>query len=222
MLGFDKDHYSLIELAERWKIPFKEIEYHTERDRLEVHTWLGDVVAIRHVMAKTADGEELPVQKGIISLNGYYIVAGDELRKMYRAPGIPEIRKFHSLDRREIYTLYPLQESYKTSLSALEVSRAERDRFEVNPKIRARIVPKNKTRASSTSVGGRPSVMNLVVRHFKDRATQGRLKETLSAESVYLEAWAHKKLGSDAPVAKTIANKIGPSFTSYKADGTHG
>ncbi len=212
MLRAEKDHYSLIELVERWKIPFKDIEYHTERDRLEVRTWLGDVVAIRYTFMKMADGEEVPVQQGIITLKGYYVVAGDELRKIYRAPGIPEIRKFFSLDRREIYTLYHQHEAYKINLTALEVSRPERDRFEADLKICARLVPKSKMNIAATATG-RPSVMNLVLEHFKNRAAQGRLKETITAESKYLEGWAQKKLGpSHAPIAKTIANNIRPLF----------
>ena len=216
MLQAEKDHYSLIEVAERWKIPFKEIEYHTERDQLEVCTWLGDVVAVRHALMKMADGEEVPVQQGIITLKGYYVVVGDELRKIYRAPGIPEIRKFYSLDRREIFTLYPYQESHQIPITALEVSRAERDRFEAELKIHARCLSKRKTDISS-SVTGRPSVMNIVIQHFKDRAAQGRLKETITAESKYLEAWAQKKLGpSHAPIAKTIANNIRPLFAQRR------
>ncbi len=217
MLQTEKDHYSLIELAEHWKLPFKDIEYQTERDRLEVQTWLGDVLAIRSVLMKMADGDEFPVQQDIISLKGYFIVAGDELRKIYRAPEIPEIRRFYSLDRREIYTIHYDQEPYKICLTSLEVSRAEQGRFEADLNTIARIVRKSKTNVAS-ALTGRPSVMKLIIQHFKDRATQGRLKKTITAESKYLEGWAQTKLGlSHAPIAKTIANNIRPLFTQYRA-----
>lgn len=220
MLQAEKDHYSLIELAEHWKIPFKEIEYYSERNRLEVRTWVGDLLAIRHVLIKSIDGKEFPVQQDVISLNGYFIVPSDELRKIYRTPGIPEIRKFQSLDRREVYTLYSHQESHKINMTALEVSNAARERFETELKIRAPLAPRRKMRAATTPSGGRPSFMNFVVQHFENRAARGRLKKSLSEESAYLEVWGHKKLGVGAPIAKTIANKIGPLFTSYKAAGS--
>lgn len=110
-----------------------------------------------------------------------------------------------------------MHESLKINLTALEVSRAERDRFETDLKIRARFAPKSKLNISSAATG-RPSVMNLVLQHFKDRAAQGRLKETITAESQYLEAWAQKKLGpAHAPIAKTIANNIRPMFAQRRA-----
>lgn len=216
MSRFEKDHYSLSELADRWRIPFKDVEYHTERDHLEVHLWLGDVPATRYILQKTSDGKDVPVQEGITSLSGYFIVAGDELRKVFRAPGIPEIRKFHSLDRKEIYTLYPFQESHKINLSALEVSLNERDRFETNKNIRPFVMPENKTDIPSKSAG-RPSHMGIVVQHFNERAGLGQLAPTLAAEALYLETWVHNKLGaSRAPVAGTIANKIRSKFNAQK------
>ncbi|MDE2029181.1 MAG: hypothetical protein KGI97_01315 [Alphaproteobacteria bacterium] len=221
MPGFERDHYSLIELAERWKLPFKEIEHHTERNRLEVQLWMGDVVATRYVFTMTAGGEVVPAQQDVTTLKGYYIVDGDELRKMYRTPDVPEVKKLYSLDRKEFFTLHPACERFKVGIDALEVSRTERDRFEADHRIQHRLhEAKSKTRATSTLVGGRPSVMKVVVRHFKDRATQGRLKESANAESIYLEAWARKKLGADAPAAKTIANNIRPLFTAHKDTGS--
>ncbi|MDD3028817.1 MAG: hypothetical protein PHS57_00845 [Alphaproteobacteria bacterium] len=217
MSGFEKDHYSLVELADRWRLPFKDIEYHAEREHLEVQVWLGDVPVTRYVLKKTTDGEEIPVQEGIANLTGYFVVAGKELRKIFRVPGIPEIRQFHSLDRKEIYTLYPAQASCQINLSALEVSRVERDRFESNKKVCPLIVPENKTNIPSTSIG-RPSVMKLVLQHFYERAKQGRLESTLKAEAVHLQSWARDKLGtSHAPAAKTIANNIRPIFKPHGA-----
>lgn len=212
MSGFEKDHYSLVELAERWGLPFKDIEYLAEREHLEVQVWLGDVPATRYVLKKTADGEEFPVQDGIANLNGYFVVDGKELRKVFRATGIPEVRHFHSLDRKELFSFYPARESQQINLSALEVSRIERDRFEANKNIRPRIVRENKTNIPSISTG-RPSVMSLVVQHFHERAMQGRLEPTLKAEALLLQSWAREKLGaSRAPAAKTIANNIRPMF----------
>ncbi len=220
MLVFDKDHYSLIELADRWRLPFKDIAYHAEREHLEVQIWLGEVPAMRYVFKKAANGEKFPVQKDITTLKGYFIVSGDELRTIFRMPGIPEIRKFYSLDRKEVYSFYPFQESLQINLVALEVTRAERDRFETSKNIRPFIMPENKTESISKSVG-RPSHMDVVVQHFDEREMMGHLAPTLAAECLYLETWGKNKLGEDAPAAGTIGNNIRSKFNAWKASRPH-
>lgn len=61
----------------------------------------------------------------------------------------------------------------------------------------------------SSGAPGRPSSMNLVRHEFKRRKAGKRLKESLAAEAVYLEAWL-KSVHPKAPLlkAKTIANNL--------------
>ena len=215
-----KDHYGFNELASRWRLSPQDLGYFAERGRLEVHAWLSDAVVAIYVSKQTADGETVPVQVGLNSLTGYHVVEPAELRKVFRTDQPVEVRRFMSLDQRHMYATPYNATGCKITLGALEISIAERDRFEAEHNLKQRVVPANKTGGASSSVG-RPSVMIGIIEHHRQRVTRGETETSLAAEARYLRSWAQKgRKDAHAPALKTIENNLRPHFASRK-DSNH-
>jgi hypothetical protein len=212
-----KDHYGFNEIAERWHLTPKELGYSAERDLLEVQTWLSNAVVAVHVSKKMADGEPIPVQVGLSSLTGYFIVEPGELRRVFRTDQPVEVRRFISLDRQEMYTMLYNVGGYMLSTEALEISDIERNRFEIEHNLKKRTMPTNKTGISTSSVG-RPSVRKRLAELFEERLAQGKAEATLPEEARYLYAWAQSEWGVErAPALKTITNNLRPHYASQKS-----
>lgn len=214
-----KDHYSFSETADRWHLSLRDITYLAERRKLEVQTWLSDVVVARYALMKIEGGDLAPVQIGLVSLTGYFVVDPDELRKVFRATQqVAEIRKFISLDGNDLYSIPYNNVGPSVGIGALEISMRERDRFEIEHKLKPRVANMNKTGLQSSSVG-RPSARDLIIERFDERAAKGEIESHLFAEARYLHAWAQDELGpDDAPAFKTIVNNLRPHFAAYKGE----
>lgn len=213
-----KDHFSLGELAERWRAPMTDIQYFAEHGMLDVQTWL-DLPAVELFrLKKTEDGDRVPVSVGLDSYHDYVVVDPTELRKIFRSEGRSPIAKYRPVTSADL--IKSLVPSHRVLVAAndLVVSRADRDEFE-----RAHGIVCGANRgvyATSTNMGhapptthvsfaGRPSVMHRIVQHFDERRTQKVLNGSLQKEGEYLYAWAQSNItDSQIPGARTIMNAI--------------
>ncbi|MDD3182645.1 MAG: hypothetical protein PHD48_07585 [Alphaproteobacteria bacterium] len=217
MPWLEKDHYSFDEIAKRWGRTHQDLAYFAERGQVEVQTWLSDALITQYTLKKTEDGEVVPVETGIVILKGYYIVDPDELRKVFRSNSPVEVRRFFSLDRRDVFSFRINLAGFLVGAHSLEISKAERDRFEACHNIVIQRTPTNKTGILPTSLG-RPSAMKRITKRFNERASMGAIEPTLQAEARVLREWA-KNEWSDipAPALKTIANNLRPHFQNFRA-----
>jgi hypothetical protein len=211
-----RDHYSFVDTAALWRLSPQDLGYFAERGRLEVRTWLSDVVVATYVSKEMADGTTLHAQVGMKSLIGYYIVEPDELRKFFRTDQPVEIRRFRSLDQQEMYATPFTANGCILTVAALEISINERDRFEIAHNLKRHASPANETGFASPSVG-RPSAMPSIIEHHRERVARGEIEVSLAAEARYLRAWAQKK-GKEArvPELKTIENNLRPHFAARR------
>jgi len=217
MISIEKDHYSLSELMKRWSFSLQDIGYYAERGYLEVQTWLSDVLITHYKLKKTEDGEMVPVSVGIVALTGYYIVDANELRKVFRShDGMAAVRKFISLNHRDVYSFQYKPEGLLINLSALEFCKKERDRFERENKIKSNNLSATITGIIATSAG-RPSIMKKITERFVERVETGEIEPSLSAEARYLREWIMDEYGDiQAPAIKTIANNLRPHYAAYR------
>jgi len=216
MLLLEKDHYSLSELMERWRFSLQDMGYFAERGKLEIQTWLSDVLITQYKPKKTEDGEIVPVQVGIVVLTGYYVVDPVELRKVFRSQDAASVRKFLSVDRQDVFSFQYKPEGILINILALEISKSERDRFEHENKISSRSLSSTKTGIASSSAG-RPSIMKKITERFVERVETGEIEPSLSAEARYLREWIMDEYGDiQAPAIKTIANNLRPHYAAYR------
>ena len=215
----EKDHFSLNEIAERWKTSAHDLKYYAEHDLLQMQAWCSEIVVKFFCMKRTEDGEIIPALTGVNSYNGYAILAPEELRKVFRNTHAPEIRKFKSSDNLCLMELFDSRASVEFSIDDLVVSRAERDRFELAHNIDCcceRAAQAARGDMQLPSFAGRPSVMHKVMEHFKERCVLNSVYPSLAKEADYLSNWAEQNISDcQAPKTKTIKNVLRDNYRIY-------
>lgn len=214
-----KDHFSIEALAQRWHITPRDIQYIAERGMLEVQTWLSEVLFTRFRYSKVDNGKMVPIPLDILCVTGYVIVNHEELRKVFRSPDPTYVRRFISVDHKDLYGFKYNVLGTLLSTDTLEISHAEVERFEREHKLADQNFADTKTKIQPTSAG-RPSVMKRITDQFNQRVERGQTAPTLAAEARCLRKWAESEWEDIPPPAiKTIANNLRQHFQAHKQIG---
>jgi hypothetical protein len=212
----EKSYFYLTQIARRWQTDIADLRDYAEQGQLEVQVWLDDSVLKVYRLKKTEDGETAAIPTGVTGHRGYVIVEPFELRKIFREQKAA-IKKFASLDRRDLFKLHPQSECHPVAVDDLMISRVERDRFEIANQIvpvngALGLTSANKTGIEATSAG-RPSIMKRITKHHLSRVAKGETLPTMTAEAHYLRNWARDTLqGVQVPAVKTIMNNLSASL----------
>lgn len=206
----EKAYFYLPQLAGRWQTSMTDLRDYAEQGQLEIQIWLDEAILKVYRLKKTEDGETAPVPTGVTSHRGYVIVEPFELRKIFRDQKAA-VKKFTSLDRKDLFKLHQQSEARCVAVEDLMVSRCERDRFEVANGIKvasACIIANTKTGIMPVS-SGRPSVMGRITERYVVRKKAGDAMPTLMAEAKCLRLWAQEEMpGVQIPAVKTIHNRL--------------
>jgi hypothetical protein len=210
----EKNYHYLQELIDRWSVAGTDLRYFAEQGLLEIQTWLDETMVKIFCNKRTEDGDVAPIQIGIGTYKGYAIVEPDELRKIFSSSPQP-VTFFRNPHSGEAIKIHHNHQKPIIGIEDLAVSRKERDRFErehgivpIHPKFSA--IPVQ-------SFGGRPSVMNLIMREFVHRCEKKTVEASLQKEADALEIWAAENItGAQSPKSKAIMNAIRANYREYR------
>jgi hypothetical protein len=205
----EKEYHKLQDMMDRWHLSLTDLQYYAAHGHFETMVWLHPCIVNVYQLKKTEDGEMVPVFIRLQPHKGYAIIGPDELHEVFH--GSCPIRKFTSIQGRELLEIQDNQAAYPINITDLVISRQELNRFE-------RLCSENshppqqtgdKDGVRALSFPGRPSTMHLVRQHFLKRQEQGQLLSSLQQEANYLQIWAAENIKEgQPPKAKTIMNAL--------------
>ena len=179
----EKDHYSLNELAERWRTAMADVHYYAVHGMLEVETWRR-VPAVR---IKRYANSALAAD-----FEGYAAVEPAELRRIFRGEET-DIR----VTEDDLVVSREERDRFERAHKIECIQQTAGNGGGAEPT------------AAPVSFPGRPSVMRRITTHFDQRRRDKALEKSLQREGDYLAAWAALHISeSQLPTARTIRNAI--------------